>query len=252
MVDRLKCSVFIVCCNEEANIARAINSVRGFDEVIVVDSGSTDQTLHIARDMGATVIERPWAGFAAQKAFAMSHCRHEWCLNLDADEELSAALRDEIFEVLQEPNTVAFDVPINDVIAGKPLHHWSRKRSIVRLFRKHSVRYPLDRSVHENVTVEGRVGRMNAEIIHYGYNDVMTYFSKHVTYAQLRANDKAHRGARGSVSKLLIVLPFVVLKVLIFRGLMFSGWRGLVVAVNESFYAFAKEASLLARQHANR
>ena len=246
--DRLKCSAFIICCNEESNIARAISSVAAFDEIIVVDSGSTDQTVQIARDLGAVVIERPWGGFSDQKAFAMECCRYDWCFNIDADEALSAVLRDEIFNVLQRPASVAYDVSINDVIAGKPLHSWSRKRSIVRLFKKDCVQYPHDRTVHENVRVDGDVGRMRGEIEHYGYNDVFTYFAKHVKYAQLRASDKAAKGARGSVVKLLLVFPFVLVKVLFFRGLLFSGWRGVVVAVTESFYAFAKEASLVARR----
>ena len=246
--DRPKCSAFIICCNEESNIAKAISSVAAFDEIIVVDSGSTDQTVQIARDLGAVVIERPWGGFSDQKAFAMECCRYDWCFNIDADEALSAVLRDEIFNVLQRPVSVAYDVSINDVIAGKPLHSWSRKRSIVRLFKKDCVQYPRDRTVHENVSVDGSVGRMRGEIEHYGYNDVSTYFAKHVKYAQLRASDKAAKGARGSVVKLLLVFPFVLVKVFLFRGLLFSGWRGVVVAVTESFYAFAKEASLVARR----
>ena len=246
--DRPKCSAFIICFNEESNIARAISSVAAFDEIIVVDSGSTDQTVPIARDLGAVVIERPWGGFSDQKAFAMACCRYDWCFNIDADEALSAVLRDEIFNVLQRPASVAYDVSINDVIAGKPLHSWSRKRSIVRLFKKDCVQYPHDRTVHENVRVDGNVGRMRGEIEHYGYNDVSTYFAKHVKYAQLRASDKAAKGARGSVVKLLLVFPFVLVKVFLFRGLLFSGWRGVVVAVTESFYAFAKEASLVARR----
>ena len=248
---RARCSVFIVCCNEEVNIARAISSVSGFDEIVVVDSGSTDHTIQIARDLGAVVIERAWGGFADQKAFAMECCSHEWCLNIDADEMLSNALRDEVFEVLQRAGAVAYDVSINDVIADKPLHRWSRKRSIVRLFKKHCVRYPLDRSVHENVSVDGRVGRLKSEIVHYGYNDVMTYFAKHVRYAELRAGDKAGKGAKGSAVKLLLIFPFVFIKVFLFRGLLFSGWRGLIVAANESFYAFAKEAYLMARRPSN-
>lgn len=244
MTQPIPISVFIVTLNEAAHIAEAISSVTGLDEVVVVDSGSTDGTQAIAASLGARVIHQPWLGFAQQKAFALSQCRNEWCLNLDGDEVASPALLKEIQQLVDSDSADMIRLPIDDYFMGALPHRWSRRRSIVRCFKRSLIRYP-ERRVHENVEGDGRVAGTQHRLLHYGYDDPTIFAGKLLRYAQLRAEDKFAAGKRGSLLKLAAVFPFTLVKTYVFRGLMWSGSRGLVQAVLESMYAFHKEVCLL-------
>ena len=237
-------SVFLITLNEAGTIREVISSVAGFDEVVVVDSGSTDGTIDIAREQGAVVHTSEWLGYSKQKALAAKLCKHDWLLNIDGDEVVSPSLVDEIKEIVRT-DVAAANIPINDLILGVPLSRFSRKRKIIRLFRRSAAKYPEDRSVHENLIIAGPIRQARSEIVHYGYSDPSVYFSKQVNYARLRAEDKYAAGRRGSVLKLLLIFPFTFIKVLVFRGLLFSRYRGVIVAVAEAMYAFLKEAYLI-------
>ena len=237
-------SVFIVTLNEADTIGATVKSVAGFDEVIVVDSGSTDDTVAIARREGARVLHHDWEGFSQQKAFAMSLCRNEWCLNLDGDEVVPPLLLQELKVLIASNEWDLIRLRIEDIFMGAPMHPRSRKRAITRAFKKSLVRYPSDRRVHENIQGEGRQVTTQHTLTHWGYNDLGVYATKHVHYAKLRAQDKFLAGKRFSGMKLLFIFPVTLIKVYVLRGLIFSGWRGLVQATVESFYAFMKEAYL--------
>ena len=238
-------SVFLITLNEAAHIESVVRSVMGFDEVIVVDSGSTDGTVEIVTGLGVPVIHQDWLGYSAQKATALARCRHEWCLNIDGDEIVSPDLAEELRAAADRADIAAVNIPINDVILGRGLWRWSRKRHIVRLFRRTYAQYPTDRTVHENLLIEGRVITAQYALRHLGYNSPATYFAKQVRYAELRAADKFANGKRGSQFKLWLVGPYTFLKVFILGRLFLSGIAGLVVATAEATYAFCKEAHLL-------
>lgn len=239
-----KISVYFITHNEADTIAEAINSVSELDEIIVVDSGSSDGTVEIAQDLGARVLHQDWLGFAKQKAFALAQCRNQWCFNLDADEVVPNAALDEIKKWVNSGKCEQIRLPFEDILMQKPMHARSRKRSIVRVFKKDTVRYPEHRLVHENIIGSGREVKIKNLIIHYGYADVATLMAKQNTYSSLGAKEKFNKGKKASIAKLILVFSFTFIKVYLFRRLFLSGVRGLIQASIEAMYAFLKEAKL--------
>lgn len=238
-------SVFLITLNEGKHIRRVLNSVSWADEVIVMDSGSTDATVEICKQMAVQVLHQDWLGYSAQKAAALAHCRNEWCLNIDGDEIVSESLKLELQKRVALDDVAGIEIPINDIIMGRSLSRFSRKRRITRLFRRSRASYPDDRTVHENLQICGKVVRANECLIHFGYDDPITFFAKQAKYAQLRAEDKYRAGRRGSVAKLWLIAPFTFFKTFVLGRLIFSGTAGLVVARAEAIYAFCKEAHLI-------
>ena len=244
-VTRIPVSVFLITLNEAAHIERVLESVAWADEVIVVDSGSTDGTTDICERMGVQWHHQEWLGYSAQKAAALAKCRHSWCLNIDGDEIVPPELAAELQSWVGSNEISALEIPINDSILGKTLHARSRKRRIVRFFRAADAEYPTDRTVHENLRIRGKVLRAKHCLYHLGYDDPILYFSKQVKYAQLRAEDKFRAGKRGSLLKLWLIAPYSFFKTFVMSRLLLSGRAGLVISVAEAAYAFCKEAHLI-------
>ena len=237
-------SVFLVTCNEEQALAEVLASVAMFDEIVVVDSGSTDATVEIAKEHGARVLHQSWLGFAKQKQFAMQACRNEWCFNLDGDEVVPEKVARAIQQQVNAGQASGLRVFFEDLFLGAPMHPSAHKRSIVRVFQKSKTQYPMDRLVHENVRIEGNVERVPGCITHYGYNDLATYMAKQNRYSSLGAQEKFARGKAWSALKLTLVFPVMFIKEYILRKHFLSGFRGLVHASIDAMYAFLKEAKL--------
>ena len=238
-------SVFLITLNEAAHIEQVLSSVAWADEVIVLDSGSTDGTTDICARMGVQLHHQQWLGYSAQKAAALAKCRNIWCLNIDGDEIVSPDLATELLGWSRRDDISAVEIPINDSILGRALHKLSRKRRIIRFFRAADAAYPSDRTVHENLRIEGKVVRAKNSLYHLGYDDPIIYFTKQVKYAQLRAEDKFRAGKRGSLLKLWLIAPYSFMKTYLLSRLLLSGRAGLVVAIAEATYAFCKEAHLI-------
>ncbi|NTS78907.1 glycosyltransferase family 2 protein [Catenovulum sp. SM1970] len=241
-------SVFIITQNEIAKIEDVIKSVQSLDEIVVVDSGSTDGTVEAAKALGAKVIHQDWLGFAKQKDFALQQCKNQWCFNLDGDEVVPADVLAEIVETVEAQQVDAIRVNFEDIFMGAQMHPKSHKRSIVRVYNKDKISFPLDKHVHENVKVEGTVQRIKGNIIHYGYHSVEQLMLKQNKYSSLGALEKFERGKKASVVKLALVFPLIFFKSMVFRQMWRSGWRGVVHSAIEAMYAFMKEAKLLEYQ----
>lgn len=239
-----KISVYFITFNEARTIEAAIRAVNELDEIIVVDSGSTDGTQEIAECLGARVFHQDWMGFAKQKALALSLCSNDWCFNLDGDEIVSNQALTEIRSLVQESSADAIRVPFEDIFMGLEMHPKSAKRSIVRVFDKTCVHYPKDRLVHENVIVDGREVRSNVNISHYGYETVEKLMEKQNTYSSLGAKQKFSKNQKASIVKLISIFPLILIKAFFIRKLFLSGTRGLIQAYIEAMYAFLKEAKL--------
>lgn len=248
MADKSPLSVYIITLNEAAKLDEVLASVDFAEEIIVVDSGSTDDTLMIAERHGATIYHQNWLGFAAQKAFALSKCTQPWVLNLDGDEVLTAENRKSIQEIVvaEQPAHDAWELRFEDVFWGQPLSSFAAKRHIVRLFRKGVARYPEDRKVHENLVLEKgtSVGRVNGLVLHYGYADTATLMNKQNSYSSLKAEQKFSRGKKPSILKLMLIFPLTFIKEYVFRKQFMSGKRGVTHAAISAMYAFLKEAKL--------
>jgi glycosyltransferase involved in cell wall biosynthesis len=187
--------VLIITRNEEANIERCVSSVRFARDVVVVDSESTDATVEKARALGARVIVQPWLGYSAQKQVALDALETEWVLWVDADEEVSDALRADIERTLaRSPSVAAYRVPRMVYYLGRWVRHggWYPDPKL-RLFRRSLTRFD-GRLVHEGVTVEGDVGALHGPLYHYPYRDVEHHAEKVEQYARLGAEQLLREG----------------------------------------------------------
>jgi glycosyltransferase involved in cell wall biosynthesis len=202
-------SVAIITLNEEGNLARTLASVRFADEVVVVDSGSTDRTVEIAKSFGAKVFSEEWKGFALQKNSAIDQCGGTWMLSLDADEELTSELQAEIRNMLEGdaqimPPVDGYRLRLRHVFLGRWMRYGGYYPDMkLRLFRRvtsSGAAHFTDRPVHESVQVAGRVETMKKDFLHHGYPNLEVYLEHMNRYSTLGARIVA---AKGKSSRLL-------------------------------------------------
>jgi glycosyltransferase involved in cell wall biosynthesis len=245
---RPRLTAAVITLNEEDRLRACLESVAWADEIVVVDAESHDKTVQIAREFTERVIVRPWPGFAAQKNFALDHARGDWVFSLDADEEVSAELRQEMLAVLADPSALeGYAVPRRNVFWGRWVRHgglypdWQ-----VRLFRRGQARF-VERDVHESVRVEGRVGRLRGALVHRSYRDVSDFLTRADRYSSLAAETWRRAGRRVGPAHLVLrpLGRFVGMYVL--RLGFLDGWRGLLLASLYAYYVFMRAAKVAER-----
>ena len=237
----IKASVYIICKNEEKHIKRVLESVKDFDEIILVDSGSTDNTLEIAKDYTKNIYHQDWIGFAKQKEYARSLCSNEWVLNLDADEELTTELKNEIIKTINENKIDGLNIKISSLYLEKFNNEKSKFNRRIRFFRKSLGYYP-EKLVHESIVVNGKIKKAKSFIYDYGTIDLKTHLDKINAYSSLRAEEKFEKNKKSSLLKLLFVFPLAFFKSYIIKRSFLNGTRGFIASMNNSFYAYLKEA----------
>ncbi len=240
---KIPASVYIICQNEEQHIGRVLESVKAFDEIVIVDSGSTDRTLEIAKKYTDKIFHQEWLGFSGQKEYAKNLCSHAWVLNLDADEELTAVLQNEIADTIKEDSVDGLDIKISSRYLGRFNHPLSKFNRRVRFFRKARGHYP-EKMVHESIVIDGKVKKAKGFILDYGIVDLHTHVEKINAYSTLRAEEKSKRGKRASKLKLFTIFPLAFFKSFVIKRGFLNGTRGFVAATNNAYYAFLKEAKL--------
>ena len=244
MSEKIPVSIYMIVLNEEANIAAALERMTEFDEVIIVDSGSRDRTVEIADGYpNVKTSFHHWEGFAAQKAHAMSLCRNEWVLNIDADEILTDAFIEEVRRVVAANEVDALESTRTLYRWGKRPRHPGGPDRLIRLFRKSAGHYP-ERRVHESISIDGKVARTEATILH---NENLTYterVAKSNRYSEARARDKFDKGDRVSLPALLFIFPLSFVQHYFLKGHVFDGVDGLLTSMNAAWYAFMKYAKL--------
>lgn len=241
---KLPLSCFIIAKNEADRIARTIRSVASWvDEVVVVDSGSTDSTLSIAEAAGARVIVQPWLGFGGQKRFAEEQCQNDWVLNLDADEIATSELQREIIELFstETPKKAAYGMPIHIVYPGhKKPRMWARDNWYVRLYNRQVVRFR-DSCVHDTVRTDGHiVGRLKAPIHHFSirsFEHMKTKLDERMSLAATYAPD---RNSALTLGRLLIEFPMNFYKYYFVRRHFTGGLMGLRYATILSSFRVTK------------
>lgn len=238
-------SVFIIAQDEAHNIGRLLDSVKQFAEIVVVDSGSCDETPQIAEQYGAKVYLQPWLGYAAQKQCAMEKCSQDWVLNLDADEVVTDAMMACIRKMIVRHDIDAVRFKRNDLFIGKMPSGGIKKPDNVRLYRRCKAAFNVDQTVHETAVVEGHTECVDACIDHYGYDTIATLVDKLNTYSTLKADEKYEKGKRASIVKLVAIIPLEFLRKYLLQRLFMFGRRGLILAALNAHYAFMKEAKLL-------
>jgi glycosyltransferase involved in cell wall biosynthesis len=197
----LTLSVAIITKNEEANLPRTLASVRWADEVVIVDDGSTDRTPEIAREFGAKFFSEEWKGFGAQKNSAIAKCTSDWVLSLDADEEVSPELANEIRALLaSQAQCDAFFLPRRNFFLGRWMRHGGYYPDPkLRLFRRGTAQFE-ERAVHETIRPTGPTGRLHGDLLHHAYATLDSYIEHMNRYSALGA---AQAIARGKTSQSL-------------------------------------------------
>lgn len=240
-----KVSVTIITLNEAAHIAAALDSVSWADEIVVVDSGSTDGTADIARATGARVSTRVWTGYADQKNHAAGLASHDWILSLDADERVTPALAAEIRALLRaEPVKRGYRVPRVTFHLGR----WIRTTDFypdyqARLYDRRAGRWHGE-FVHESVRVEGGVDYLRGELEHYSFRDLSDHVSRINHYSTLAARQMHARGRRASAFHLLLHPPAAFLRNYLLRRGYLDGTAGLLISLVNAYSVFLKFAKL--------
>jgi glycosyltransferase involved in cell wall biosynthesis len=238
-------SVAIIALNEEPRIRACLESVAWADEVVVVDSGSSDQTVAIAREFTDRVTFRTWSGYGAQKNAALALCQGEWILSLDADERVPDLLRREIAErITSHPDEAGFFVPRQNFFRGVWLRHggWYPDYQL-RLFRRGRGRFR-EVAVHESVELDGRAGQLATPLVHQSYEGIADFVARANRYSDLAARSLADAGSGGSVADLVIRPLARFLSMYVCRAGFLDGWRGFVLASLYAHYVFLRAAKV--------
>lgn len=239
----MRISATIITRNEERNLPRAIESLRCCDEILVVDSGSTDRTVEIAERYGARVLEANWRGYAGQKNYASDQAAHDWILSIDADEALSEDLEGEIWALKKRgPAFDAYTVPRMAQYLGKWILHsgWYPDRKI-RLFDRRQARWVGD-YVHESVFSQGRVGELEGNLLHYTCQSLTEHLKTMNGYTTLAAEELAARKKRIGYHHLLLAPPWTFFRTYVLQRGFLDGLEGLAIAYMASLYTFMKYA----------
>lgn len=238
----MKLSVYLITKNEGAHLAAVLRACEGADEIIVVDSGSTDGTVGIAREAGAKVIHQDWLGFARQKDFALRQCSHQWVLNLDGDEILSKGAIPAIRRAIRDGSASGYRIRRDDEFMGRSMSR-SHCRPFLRVYRRDAARWDLEKTVHEHIEVPGPHPLIpGVTLRHLGYDTVAGYMDKLNRYAALKNVMWERQGRRGSPLRVVAAFPLALLKHLFLRRMALSGCRGFVRAMQDAFYVFLAEA----------
>ena len=235
----------VITFNEAANIQTALESLSWADEIVVVDSESTDATVSIARRFTDRVIVRPWPGYAAQKNFAAGEAAHDWIFSLDADERVSPALASEIDALLRSgPAAAGYRVPRVTFHLGR----WIRSTDWypdyqLRLYDRRHSRWS-GRYVHESVSADGPVADLRGELLHYAYRDLAHHLQTMDRYTTLAAKQMFEEGRRAGWIDLAVQPPAAFLRNYVLRGGFRDGVPGLIVSAMNARYVGLKFAKL--------
>ncbi|HEB76335.1 MAG TPA: glycosyltransferase family 2 protein [Nitrospirae bacterium] len=238
-------SAVIITRNEEDRIERCLESLSWCDEIVVVDSGSTDGTVEVARRFTSKVFVEEWKGFGPQKQSALGRAASEWVLSIDADEEVTAELSEEIRRVIGGGGGKAgYLIPRRNLYGGKWLRFGGQYPDLVlRLFRRERGRFS-ESPVHERVVVEGDCGRLSSPIIHYAFRDLSSMVRKLDDYSTLAAMQLYRDGCRAGVLTPLTHAVSLWVKDYLLRLGFMDGWEGFNVALLKSLGAYFKYAKL--------
>jgi len=237
-------SVLVITKNEEANIRECLKSVKWADEIIVVDGGSTDKTVAIAKLFTGKVFSRPWEGFGRAKNHALSRCSGKWIFWIDADERVTPELAAEIQKAVSvdDMSVQGYSVPRKAFFLGKWIRHcgWYPGR-VVRLFRKDSGSFTTH-TVHERLALKGKEGMLQADLLHFTDPSLFHYFEKFNRYTSLAADELAGEGRSPGAGHLLGRPLWTFLRMYFIRGGFLDGIHGFILCANSAFYVFTKYA----------
>jgi glycosyltransferase involved in cell wall biosynthesis len=241
-------SVAIITLNEEANLARTLASVQFADEIVVVDSGSSDRTLEVATSFNAKIFQEQWKGFAAQKNFAIEQCTGTWVLSLDADEALTSELQSEIRLLLSgRPSADAYLLRRRNIFLGRWIRYGGYYPDAkLRLFRRHSANFApparfTNRAVHETIAVDGTLETLQHDIVHHAYPTIGNYIGHLNHYSTLGVQtvvdrDRTSHTTIAFFTNILVFPSLTFLRDYVLRLGFLDGREGLLLHLYHSFY----------------
>lgn len=249
-MSRQKLSAFVVCKNEEKHIGLCLQSLSFCDEIVVVDSFSTDRTIEICKEFNVRVIQREWPGYRAQKEFACAEMTHPWVICLDADEYVSDGLRSEIESILEGRSDLSLD-KYSGFYLNRVMFHfgkWWRKGGWypeyrLRFFKKEEAVW-VGREPHENVEVSGPKIRLKGELYHFSYENFSDQLQKLISHAFARAQVDFKDGRKATTIDMIFKPWFRFVKFYFFKKGYKEGFPAIVVGITEAFYVFLKYAKL--------
>jgi glycosyltransferase involved in cell wall biosynthesis len=239
-------SAVVITLNEAENLERCLESIRWCDEIVVVDSGSTDATVEIARRYRASVSVRPFTGYGEQKQFAVHQASHDWILSIDADEVITPLLREELTGLLARgPHDLAgVEIPRTMVFLGREFRHGAEHAApLLRMFRR-SRGGVTGSSVHERIEVHGPVTRCSGEMLHYSYVSIEQYLQKFNAYTTAAARKLHAEGRRVSLAGVALAFPVALFRQYILKRNLLNGYPGFLWAFLSAVYPVVKYAKL--------
>jgi glycosyltransferase involved in cell wall biosynthesis len=243
-------SVVVIALNEEKNLPDCLAGVAWADEIIVMDSGSRDRTIDVARTFTPHVFERTWDGYAAQRNAAHEKATGDWILSLDADERVTPELAAEIRNMLAQNHNdiVGYRLPYKVFYRD----YWLRRggfypESHLRLFRRGHGAYG-HRAVHEAIHVSGPVSDMKGHVLHYSYGSLEDFWARHLHYATLSAEEYHRQGRKTGPFRIIGHSAFTFMNMFILRLGFLDGYYGFLMASLYAMYTFMKYAELHERQ----
>lgn len=249
--DRIKLSAVLITLNAGAQLQASLESVRFCDDLVIVDSGSTDNTLDIAAAYGARIFRRDWAGFGLQKQFAVAQARNDWVLCIDADEQISPTLEEAIDAVMSMPEPErlpAYFLPRCNRFLGRYLRHGEGYPDwVLRLFDRNQAQWS-DDTVHEKVVLNPKgigaktPGRLNGDLLHESAESLSRYLDKQNRYTSMQAVEMATRGKKPHAMKMAVSPMVRFLKFYVLRRGFLDGWQGFAHIAIGCFFAFVKYA----------
>ncbi|WP_126443912.1 glycosyltransferase family 2 protein [Sulfuricystis multivorans] len=239
-------SAVVITRDAASQLAKCLDSLAFCDEILVVDSGSTDGTIELARRRGARVIETHWRGFGAQKQFAVEQAAHDWVLCVDADEWVSGILKDSICAALGAPSFPAYRFARCNRFMGRYLRHGEGYPDLsLRLFDRRHAHWSSD-AVHERVVADGPVGVLAGDLMHDSAESLERYLEKQNRYSSLAAQAQLAAGKKSSLLRLVGSPLIRFIKFYVLRLGFLDGLPGLVHISIGCFASFAKHAKMLA------
>ncbi len=241
-------SVFIIAKNEEDRIGLAIEAVKKFaDEILVIDSGSSDETVKIAQNLGAKTFYNKWQGYGKQKVFGESLCKNQWILNIDADEEVLDNLADEICELFSKKNTsfVGYKIKIVNKFFGEKFpKKWAYNYNQLRLYNKNYCGFSTS-SVHDSVLLKNqqmpdKIGQLKNIIAHQSFRSIEHWLEKINSYSSMQAEDAFKKGKKATILKILITPTLAFLKAYFVRRYFIYGFQGIIYSYIFAFGRFIK------------
>ena len=238
-------SVVIITKNEEDIIGMCLDAVLQLsDDIVVIDSGSTDATEQICLSKNVRFFAHFWDGYSKNKNYGIDQTKHNWVLSIDADEILNTALITAIRKELLAPAADAYDIAFKNVFLGRALHYgsWAGEKH-VRLFKKKNIRWQGD--IHEKLTLEGaKTSMLDGHILHYSMRSLEQYSAKKNTYTSLAAEEMFMRGKKAGFVKIILSPLFRFISDYFLKLGFMDGFQGFVLAWESSHYVFLKYSKL--------